>query len=61
MTAFFRYIFAVTAPSCYQDYVSTSTADEHVAEVEAREQAADLLGVRAKHVVLRLVETKPNF
>lgn len=53
--------FLATAPGCGTEAVAVVADDETEAKVLAREEASDMLGVRAEHVVLCLKRTTPNF
>lgn len=55
------YTFHATAPGCGREVLTIGADDETQATNLAREQVADILGVRAEHVVIVLKTTMPNF
>lgn len=58
-----KFVYGVTgtAPDRDYEYVEVSADSQTEGEYRAREELADKLGVRAEHVVLRVIETYPAF
>ena len=61
MSTMFTYHFKATAPGHEKIALCVDAVSLEDAESDAREEAADLLGVRAEHVALACVLQQPNY
>lgn len=57
----FDYLISATAPGCIREPFMYTADSENEALAAVREEAADFFGVRAEHVVLKVVNTTPSF
>ena len=57
----FQFYFRGTAPGCDIESHAVMAMNEQEAKYEARQALADILGVRADHIVMRLVTKEPIF
>ena len=55
------FIVKITAPDCEETGIMVTAHTAKEALHIAREYGADMLGVRAEHVVMRIIEERPTF